>query len=163
MGRLQDKWLGTKYPGTGVVPLSATEVREALFAINGLRVPFRIRDAGPSENADVVAEWWFRMTSTDTPRGVEELRMRLRMRLDPSAPEVRFIQEQWSSAGGGSSMQHGYRRGRAFTVEWKYERGPDGRRRKITTLDTRDVKRALQKAVLSSGWTWRGVLFVTDL
>ncbi|PSJ27623.1 hypothetical protein B7P34_16725 [Streptosporangium nondiastaticum] len=159
MGRLQDKWLGTRYPDNDVVPLSAAEVRNALLTINGPRVPFRIRDAGPTENADVVAEWWFRTTGLDDdmPRRQEEHRLRIRMRLDPSGREVRFIQEKWSSAGGGPHMQHAYRRGRSFTVEWKYERGPDGRRRKVTTLDTRDVKRALQKATLSSGWIWRGV------
>ncbi|MFF7729587.1 hypothetical protein [Streptomyces sp. NPDC008001] len=156
MGRLRDKWLGTKYPDSDVTPLSADDVRSALLAVTGLRVPYRIREAGPAENADVVAEWWFRTTIFDDSRRLEELRLRLRMRLDPSGHEVRFVQEQWSSLGGRPSMQHTYSRGRAFTVEWKYERGPDGRRRKVTTLDTRDVKNALRQVVLESGWIWRG-------
>ncbi|MET9418084.1 hypothetical protein ABZY03_28625 [Streptomyces klenkii] len=155
MGRRLDKWLGTKYPDSDVVPLSAAEVREAMLAVSGLRVPFLIREAGSAEHADVVAEWWFRTRDFDNSKRQEEHRLRLRMYLDPSSREVRVIQEQWSSAGGGLSMRHGYRPGGTFTVQWKYERGPDGRRRRVTTLDTRDVKKALQKAVLNSGWTWR--------
>lgn len=157
MGRLWDKLLGTKYPDSDVVPLSAVEVRDAMLAINGLRVPFLIRNAGPAEHADVVAEWWFRTSSFDNSDRQEEQRLRLRMYLDPSGHEVQAVQEQWSSAGGGPSMQHGYRPGGTFTVEWTRERGPDGRRRRVTTLDTRDVKKALEKVVLSSGWTWRRV------
>ncbi|MEU7114644.1 hypothetical protein [Streptomyces sp. NPDC046182] len=45
--------------------------------------------------------------------------------------------------------------------EWTYERGPDGRRRRVETLrfDSRDMKNPLRNAVLGACWTWRGVTF----
>ncbi|GGX68624.1 hypothetical protein GCM10010324_11760 [Streptomyces hiroshimensis] len=156
MGRLQDKWLGTKYPDSDVVPLSTAEVQDALLAVNGPGVPYRVRNANPSEEGDLVAEWLIQ-TSGFEP-GQQELRkLRIRMCLGASGHEVRTLQEQWTSSRGRLSRSRGYSRGRGFMVERAYERGPDGRRRWVTTLDTRDMRNALRKVVLSSGWTWRGV------
>ncbi|MEX2981324.1 hypothetical protein [Streptomyces sp. C36] len=156
---LWSKILGTKYPDSDVTPLSATEVRDALFAVNSPDVPYRVRKANPWEKADLTAEWW--IPARPSSREKVERRLRIRMRLDPAGHEVRILQEQWTSAREGLAWSGGYSRGGGYSVEraWAYERGPDGRRRRVETyrLDTRDMRNALQKVVLSSGWTWRGV------
>ncbi|AZQ71809.1 hypothetical protein EKH77_11845 [Streptomyces luteoverticillatus] len=159
MGRLWDKWLGTQYPDSDAVPLSAAEVRDALLAANSSAVPYHVRKANPWEKADLVAEW--RIPPRSSFGEQVEQRVRIRMRLNPSEHEVRILQEQWTSARSQLSSSDGYSRGRGHTVErqWTYERGPDGRRRRVETyrLDTRDMRNALRKVVLSAGWTWRGV------
>jgi hypothetical protein len=151
MGRLWDRFTGTEYPDSGFVPLSAAEVRAALLAVNGPEVPFRVRNALPAEKADLVAEWQ-----------VGELKMTLktRMRLVPHNREVRTLDERWEASTPESPGKR-YGRGPATKVarQWRYERGPDGRRHKVETFrfDSRDMRNPLLKAVLSSGWTWRGV------
>ncbi|MDX2933168.1 hypothetical protein [Streptomyces ipomoeae] len=153
MGRFWDKFTGTEYPDSGVVPLSAAEVRSALLALNGAETPFRVRNALPAEKADLVAE-----------RRIKEVGVTLktRMRLDPKNREVRTLTERWEASSPDHSGGR-YGRGQMITVyrQWEYERGPDGRRRKVETFrfDTRDMRMPLLKTVLSAGWTWRGVLF----
>ncbi|QES49279.1 hypothetical protein DEJ50_17155 [Streptomyces venezuelae] len=152
MGRLWDKFTGTMYPDSGVAPLSSTEVRTALFSVNGPDVPFRVRNALPAEKADLVAEWQ-----------VRELKMTLRTRmwLIPENHEVRTLDERWEASTPDSPGKR-YGRGPAPHVarRWTYEQGPDGRRQKVETLrfDSRDMRNPLREAVLGAGWTWRGVL-----
>ncbi|MFD9034591.1 hypothetical protein ACFVZW_26155 [Streptomyces sp. NPDC059567] len=152
MGRLWDKFTGTTYPDSAVAPLSAAEVRTALLSVNGPGVPFRVRNALPSEKADLVAEWQ-----------VRELKMTLktRMRLVPESREVRTLDERWEESTP-DSLGKRYGRGPAPHIarQWTYERGPDGRRQKVETLrfDSRDMSNPLREAVLGAGWIWRGVL-----
>jgi hypothetical protein len=152
MGRLWDKFTGTKYPDSGVVPLSIMEVRAALLALNGSDVPFRVRNALPKEKADLVAECTIREVGVT---------LKTRMRFIPEKHEVRTLDERWET----SSPEHSggrYGRGPATTVfrQWEIKRGPDGRRHKAETFrfDTRDMRNPLLNAVLSAGWSWRGVL-----
>ncbi|MEU8582511.1 hypothetical protein [Streptomyces abikoensis] len=142
------------YPDSDVVPLSVAEIQDALLAFNGRHLPYRVRQASCGETADYVAEWCFQ-THEEGQR--VERRIRIRMRLDASRHEVRSFQEQWTSASGRLSMSHEYSRGSGFVVRWTYERGPDGRRHKVVSLDTRDMRNSLRKMFLSSGWAWRGV------
>ncbi|GAA2952228.1 hypothetical protein [Kitasatospora cinereorecta] len=149
---LWDRYLGTRHPEMGVVPLTPLEVRSALLALNGPGVPFGVRNATPKEG-DLVAECQ-----------LPELRVRLRtrMRLDAAKCEVRAVDEQWEV----SLTEHvrGQRtRGPASAVYrvWGKEMGPDGRERRVETFrfETREMKDPLRQAVLDAGWTWRGVLF----
>ncbi|MBT2457699.1 hypothetical protein [Streptomyces sp. ISL-86] len=152
MGRLFDKWMGTKYPYSGVTPLPAAEVRYALLALNGPDVPFTVRNGTPKEGADLVAECRIPKLG---------LTLKTRMRLIPAAREVRALDERWET---GSHEHSGarYGRGQATTVykEWEFKEGPDGRRRMVETFrfDTRAIKDPLRNTVLGSGWTWRGVM-----
>ncbi|MET9768902.1 hypothetical protein [Streptomyces sp. NPDC006415] len=152
MGRWRDRFTGTRYPDSGVAPLSAAEVRAALLAVNGLGVPFRVRNALPAEKADLVAEW-----------RVPELKMRLktRMRLLTDTHEVRALDERWE-ASTPDSLGKRYGRGPAPHIarRWSHEQGPDGRRHKVETFrfDSRDMRNPLRQAALDAGWTWRGVL-----
>ncbi|WP_242645419.1 hypothetical protein [Streptomyces triculaminicus] len=106
---LWSKILGTKHPDSDVAPRSATEARNALFAVNSPDVPYRVRRANPWEKADLTAEWWIPARSSS--REKVERRLRIRMRLDPSGHEVRILQEQWTSAREGLSRSGGYSRG----------------------------------------------------
>ncbi|MDN0193691.1 hypothetical protein [Streptomyces sp. S.PNR 29] len=148
---LFDKLAGTRYPDPGVVPLPAADVRAALLVLDGPEVPYRIRNALPAEKADLVAEWQVRELRT---------RLRTRMRLVPEHHEVRVLEERWDLSPDRSRR---YGRGPTPTVsrQWTYERGPDGRRRRVETFrfDSREMSHSLRNAVLDSGWTWRGVLF----
>lgn len=145
---LFDRLTGTSGPRAGAASLSAATVRTALLAINGPGVPYAVREGTPGERADLVAEWHV--------RGLD-LRLRTRMRLVPARREVRAVDEQWD----GVTREYG--RGPTTTVsrQWTYERGPDGRRRRVETLrvDPREMRNPLRAAVIGAGWTWRGVLF----
>lgn len=52
-------------------------------------------------------------------------------------------------------MSREYGRGGGFSVAWTYERGPDGRRRRVKTWDTRELSNVLRQSVLDAGWSWR--------
>ncbi|MEU5437632.1 hypothetical protein AB0G73_30245 [Streptomyces sp. NPDC020719] len=138
---------GTRFPESGVVPRSATEVRAALLALGGPDVPYRVREAFAQERADLAAEWRI---------GELGLRLKVRMRLDRERHEVRALEERWDA------KEHTYGRGQMSGVhkEWTYERGADGRRHLVETLNVRtsDMRDALRDTVLEAGWGWRGVL-----
>ncbi|MFD5548892.1 hypothetical protein ACFWJQ_19495 [Streptomyces goshikiensis] len=152
MGRLFDKWMGTKYPDGGVEPLPVLEVRGALLALGGPDARFRVRNALPGERADLVAE-------CRVPEVC--LTLKTRMLFVPSKREVRALNEQWEERSQEHSRGQ-YGRGPATMVykKWEFRRGADGRRHRVETFrfDTRDVKNPLRDTVLAAGWTWRGVL-----
>ncbi|MFE9843912.1 hypothetical protein [Streptomyces goshikiensis] len=152
MGRLFDKWMGTEYPDGGVEPLPALELRDALLALGGPGVRFRVRNALPGERADLVSE-------CRVPEVC--LTLRTRMLFVPSKGEVRALDEQWEERAQEHSRGQ-YGRGQATMVykKWEFQRGADGRRHRVETFrfDTRDVKNPLRDTVLAAGWTWRGVL-----
>ncbi|WP_186779091.1 hypothetical protein [Streptomyces salinarius] len=147
-----ERLTGTRYPASGVAPLAVAEVRDVLLAVNGPGVPYRVRLAGSGEKGDVVADWRISQRSFGQQG---DQRLTLRMLLDPGRHEVRVLQEQWTKTGEKWSASRGYGRGGGFSVEWTYERGPDGRRRRVNTLDTREMSRVLRQSVLSAGWSWR--------
>ncbi|MFB8396721.1 MULTISPECIES: hypothetical protein [Streptomyces] len=169
MGRLWDKYTGTRYPDSGVAPRPTMELREALLALNGQDVPFRIRYAFPKEKADLVAEW--RVLKPASGSGLSrkqvELRLKIRMRFVPLQREVRTLDEQVQVTWVGDppklavSRESGSGPAPRVAREWTYEKGPDGRRRKVETFrfDSRDMKNPLRDMVLGAGWTWRGVVY----
>ncbi|MEU0597700.1 hypothetical protein ABZ484_05520 [Streptomyces sp. NPDC006393] len=164
-----DRLTGTKYPDSGVPPLASPEVRAALLALNGAGNPYLVRNARPAEKADLVVDW--RMpepgagSSYSTRR--REQSIKTRIRLDASRREARAVDE-WRKVvrvGNPPGLTVGREHGRGpvnmVYREWTYERGPDGRRRRVEAFrfDSREVKVPLQEAVLGAGWTWRGVVF----
>ncbi|MEW2414291.1 hypothetical protein AB0953_11285 [Streptomyces sp. NPDC046866] len=158
--------MGTRRPESGAPAIPTTELRAALLALNGTEVPFSVRDAG-AEGSDLLAEWrvlepaW----GTGVSRRQVERTMKVWMRLLPKEREVRAMDEQWTvtRAGDPPGVTVGRERGRgplrSVHKEWVYEKGPDGRRRKVESfsLDTRDMKNPLRDTVTGAGWTWRGV------
>ncbi|MFF2509681.1 hypothetical protein [Streptomyces sp. NPDC058086] len=149
---LLDKLTGTKYPDSGVVPLSGTEVRAALLALNGPDVPYRVRNALPAEKADLVAECRIRRVGVT---------LKTRMRLVPEKHEVRFLDERWENRSSDhADAQYGRGHAPAVYRRWEMKQGPDGRQHKVEAFrfDTREMTNPLQQAVLDAGWTWHGVL-----
>jgi hypothetical protein len=158
-----DKLTGTKYPDSTVVPLPTSELRAVLLALNGTGVPFRVRDAFAAEKADLVAEWQIvlpRRGESLFAREVERS-MKARMRLVSAKREVLVLDEVREVPLVGNPPRRGlsrqWSRGPYVERQWTYERGPDGRRRKVATFDSRDMRDPLRNTVLGAGWTWRGV------
>lgn len=120
MGCLWNKLTGTKYPVCDVAPLSASQVRAVLLALNGADVAYRVRNALPAEKADLVAECHVRRVG---------VRLKTRMRLIPEKQEVRFLHERWENRPPDSANGQ-YGRGHAPAVyrQWEFERVPDGKR-----------------------------------
>ncbi|MGW2874775.1 hypothetical protein ACWDBP_00435 [Streptomyces sp. NPDC001233] len=155
MGGIWDKLTGgTKRPGPGVAPLPIQEVRAKLLALNGPDVRYLVRPGVPEEKADLAAECQIQQVGVT---------LKIRMRLIPEKHEVRVLEERWAKRSLQNSNGE-YGRGHAPTVyrQFDFKRGPDGRRRKVETFrfDTREMTVPLQRAVLSAGWTWRGVLWL---
>ncbi|MEU1028035.1 hypothetical protein ABZ402_04650 [Streptomyces mirabilis] len=147
-----DKLTGTRYPDSGVVLLSAMELRAALLVLNGPDVPFRVRNALPKEKADLVAECRIREVS---------VALKTRMRLILEKHEVRFLDERWERRSSGhADAQYGRGHAPAVYRQWETKQDPDGRRCKVETFrfDTREMTDPLRNVVLGAGWTWRGVL-----
>ncbi len=156
--------MGTKYPGSGVTPLPAEEVRAALLALNGTGVPFRVRHGFGGQEADLVAEWRLVVPAMDDSLGSRQVErtMKARMRLVAAGCEVHVLEEVREVALSGNPPRPGmtrqWSRGPYVRRQWTYERGPDGRRQKVVLFDSRDMRDRLRNTVLGAGWTWRGVL-----
>ncbi|MFJ2824360.1 hypothetical protein ACIO7M_25050 [Streptomyces toxytricini] len=166
MGRLRDKWMGTLHADPGAQALPTQELRAALLALNGTGVPFGVREAGGG--VDLIAEWRYLEPATGSGLRREQVErtVRISMRLLAKDREVRAADEQWTvtraGPAPGRTVSKGHSKGpvRWGQKEWTYEKGPDGRRRKVVGFDvsiTRDMKDPLRKAVVGAGWTWRGV------
>ncbi|MDQ8707890.1 hypothetical protein RCO28_36290 [Streptomyces sp. LHD-70] len=165
---LFDKLTGTRRPAGGVAPCSAEEVHAALLALNGPEVPYVVRD-GAAEGVDLVAEW--RMTEpawhTFFARTQLSRAVQIRMRLVSEDHEVRVAEEQrevtWVGGSPRFAMSREYGRGPTKTVSrhWTIGRRSDGHVERTETFryDSSELKEPLQGAVLTAGWTWRGVLF----
>ncbi|MFE5626598.1 hypothetical protein ACFQ8S_31615 [Streptomyces virginiae] len=166
MGRLRDKWRGTRYPEPGTRAIPTQELRTALLALNGTGVPFSVREAGGG--VDLIAEWKCLEPATGSGLSREQVErtFRISLRLLAEDREVRAADEQRTvtraGPAPGRTVGKGHGKGpiRWVHKEWTYEKGPDGRRQKVVTFDvnvTRDMKDPLRTAVLGAGWTWRGV------
>ncbi|GAA3797552.1 hypothetical protein ACFS5L_31530 [Streptomyces phyllanthi] len=165
---LFDKLTGTKHPDDGVAPRPAEEVRAALLGLNRPDVPYVIRN-GAAEGADLVAEWRMREPAWQTVFIESQLtrHVRIRMRLVKEDHEVRALEEGWEVTRVGNpprlEISKQYTRGPDRTVSRHYtvNRGESGRLEATETFrfDGAELRNPLQDAVLTSGWTWRGVIF----
>ncbi|MFM9458195.1 hypothetical protein [Streptomyces europaeiscabiei] len=165
---LFDKLSGTKHPDDGVALRSAEEVRAALLGLNRPDVPYVIRE-GAAEGAHLVAEWrlaepaWQAVfTESQLSRAV-----RIRMRLVQEGHEVRALEEGREVTRVGNppklKISGAYSRGpnRAVSRRYSIQRGDSGRLEATETFrfDSADLRDPLRDAVLTSGRTWRGVVF----
>ncbi|MFB7258148.1 hypothetical protein [Streptomyces nojiriensis] len=152
MGRFWDKRTGTRYPPHQVTPVDAHRLREALLALGGPGARFAVREGTAGERADLVAECRI---------GEMRLTLKTSMLLVPAKHEVRTLEERWEPAVEHSGEQYGRGPGKAVYRQWEFQRGADGRRRKVETFrfETAEMKNPLQNTILRAGWTWRGVLF----
>ncbi|MFJ2650354.1 hypothetical protein ACIO1C_26985 [Streptomyces sp. NPDC087420] len=162
-----DMLTGTTRPADGVAPGSAGEVRIALLGLNQPDVPYVVRD-GAAYGADLMAEWRMAEPAWQTLFVESQLTraVRIRMRVVRETHEVRVIEEQWEVTRVGNpprlAMSSKYTRGPDRTVSrrWTVGRGENGRLEatEIFRFDARDLRNPLRDAVLTLGWTWRGVI-----
>ncbi|WP_189859610.1 hypothetical protein [Streptomyces poonensis] len=91
---------------------------------------------------------------------------RIRMRLVPEKHEVRALEKSWEVTRIGNppelKISGEYTRGPDRTVSRHYtvQRGENGDLEATETFrfSAADLRNPLRDAVLTSGWTWRGVL-----
>ncbi|MDQ1047884.1 hypothetical protein [Streptomyces sp. V4I2] len=165
---LLDKLTGTKHPDEGVVPRSAEEVRTALLGLDRPDAPYVIRDGAP-EGADLVAEWRVRDPAWENffVRSQLSRAVRIRMRLVQDGHQVRALEEGWEVTRVGNpprlAISKQYTRGPDRTVSRRYtvQRGDSGGLEATETFrfDSGELRNPLRDAVLTSGWTWRSVVF----
>ena len=162
-----DFFTSTRKPAAGVPVLSAGEVKQRLLATNRPTAPYRIVD-GAADGVDVVAEWkvvdaqWYEIFE----KAGYKKTFRILMKLDPAKHEVRAqdreMEISWSagvpklsySVSGfkGQTQEISFGAQYAFTEElapgqvYKYR------------FNTNEIKKPLQEAVTSCGWTYRGVV-----
>jgi hypothetical protein len=164
---LFDKLTGTKRPADGVAPRPAAEVRAVLLGLNRSDVPYVIRD-GRAEGAELVAEWRMLEPAWQTffARNQVSRVLQVRMRLVPEKNEVRSLDQQYEVTWVGGipslSISAQVQRGQVQTVskQWTLGGGNDGGLEATETFsfDSSALENPLQDAVLSAGWTWRGVV-----
>lgn len=174
VGRLWDKWMGTRRADAGIAAVSTQELRVALLELADTGVPFSIRETGTGTGtgagrggADLLAEWTFLepASGSGATRSQVERTLKVWMSLNPREREVRAVDEQYevTRAGPPPGRTVGRARGRGpirgVQKEWTLEKGPDGRTRRVETFsfDSRDLKDPLRSTVVGAGWTWRGV------
>ncbi|MDQ8705263.1 hypothetical protein RCO28_22590 [Streptomyces sp. LHD-70] len=169
---LFDRLTGTRRPAAGVTPLPADDVRAALLALNGPEVPYVIHGGAPGqdlpERADLVAEWrisdpaWYAFFArTHVSRTFQVC-----LRLVTEKHEVRAVDRQWEVTWAGGtptlSLSAEATRGQVRTTShrWTFGGGVHGSGTEVTSrrFDSAALKDPLREAVLSAGWTWRGVV-----
>jgi hypothetical protein len=165
---LLDLFTSTKRPSASTPVLPADEVRTRLLNINRATAPFHLID-GASEGVDVIAEWKIVDASWHTifsKAGLSKT-FKIYMKLHPENHEVRAVDREcsvsWSagvpavslvaSAFRGQEQSIEFGRGYAFTETLSPTEVYNYR------FDTREIKKPIQEAVTSCGWTYKGVAF----
>jgi len=165
---LFDSLSSTKRPPAGTPILSGDEVLTRLNALNRQSAPYQIVD-GASEKVDLIAEWkivdakWYEIFAK---AGVTKV-FRIHLKLDETSHEVRAMDREftvaWSAgvprltvaAKAFKGQMQSVEFGKGFAFTEKLEAGQVYNYR----FDTREIKKPLQEAVTSCGWTYKGVAF----
>ncbi|MBE9375654.1 hypothetical protein IQ251_14470 [Saccharopolyspora sp. HNM0983] len=159
---------GIKRPDSNAAVLPAEQVRAAILAINRPTAPFIIREGGEGDEGDLVAEW--RVADMQWHNVFNQARLKkqftVSMRFDVENVEVRSVDEQrslsWKLGVTGASYQSSKARGRMYQNSYTltatpfYEHGETGQVYAYR-FHTSELKKPLQQAVLSAGWTWRSI------
>ncbi len=162
-----DFFTSTRKPAAGVAVLPPEQVKQKLLALNRPSAPWKIAD-GAADGVDVVAEWkivdaqWYEIFAK---AGLSRS-FRILMKLDPAKHEVRAQDREYevswtagvpklsiaASAFRGQKQEISFGTAYAFTEELKPGEVYNYR------FNTNELKKPLQDAVTSSGWTYRGVV-----
>lgn len=161
-----DFMTSTKRPAAGVAPASPEKVKQALLAVNRPTAPFRVVD-GKADGADLVAEWkvvdaqWYGIFEKS---GFKKT-FRILMKLDPAKHEVRALDKEleveWTAGVPKLSMKASAFRGQKQEISFgagygfTEEAGP-GQVYKYR-FNTNELKKPLQDAATSNGWSYKGV------
>jgi hypothetical protein len=157
-----------KRPSSGTPVLSEQEVRARLMGLNRPTAPYQIMD-GTAESVDLIAEWkivdaqWYEIFAK---AGLSKV-FKIYLKLDPSAHEVRGMDREytisWSAGAPKLSVAVSSFKGQTQSIEF-------GKAYAFTEtltpgqvynyrFDTREIKKPIQDAVTSCGWTYKGVAF----
>jgi len=165
---LFDFLTSTKRPPVGTAVLSADDVRKRLLSVNRPTAPYRVID-GASEDVDVIAEWKIVNASWNeifAKAGLTKT-FNIFMKLHPEDHEVRAVDREytvsWSaglptvklavSAFRGQIQSKEFGKAYAFTETLAPGQVYNYR------FDTSEIKKPIQEAVTSCGWTYKGVAF----
>jgi hypothetical protein len=158
----------TRRPAGGTAVLSAHEVRKRILTVNRTTAPYRVID-GASERVDLIAEWKIVDASWNeifAKAGLTET-FSIFMKLHPEEHEVRAVDRQytvsWSAGLPSVTLAVSAFRGQVQSIEF-------GKAYAFTEtvapgevynyhFDTREIKKPIQEAVTSCGWTYKGVAF----
>lgn len=157
-----------KKPDKNMPVLSADEVKQRLLTLNRETAPYRIID-GSSEKADLIAEWkivdakWYEIFAKANLTKV----FRIYMKFDEAKHEVRAKDEeytvQWKAGVPSLSVSVQKFQGQMTSVEFGTayaftEELAPGQVYKYR-FSTNEIKKPIQEAVASCGWTYKGVAF----
>ena len=165
---LFDFLTSTKRPPAGAPALSPGEVRTRLLSVNRPTAPWRVID-GVAEGVDLIAEWKIVDASWNAifARAHLAKTFNIFMKLHPEAHEVRAVDREYtvSWAAGLPTVRLAVSafRGQSQTIEF-------GKAYAFTEtlapgqiynyrFDTSEIRKPIQEAVNSCGWTYKGVAF----
>ena len=158
----------TKHPEANTPVLSPQEVRNKILSLNRPTSPFHIIDGAP-EKVDLIAEWkivdakWYEIFAK---AGLTKV-FKIYMKLDANAHEVRAVDREytiaWTAGVPKLSLSVSAFRGQTQSIEF-------GAQYAFTEtlspglvynyrFNTQEIKKPLQEAVTSCGWTNKGVAF----
>ncbi|MFI7010233.1 hypothetical protein [Streptomyces sp. NPDC050145] len=146
--------------------MTRAHVHSALLALDDPDKPWRIR-AGQS-GADIVAEWHMIEPAWGRGRDREQTERRFKfvLRLDESAREARVLAHVHEVTRRGKNLRWVAEkkvgrgpRTRVWSKKFHWEKDAEGRRQRVYSVDfdSNYMRDPMQKVVLGSGWTWRGV------
>ena len=165
---LLDFFTSTKRPEPDTPVCSQDEVRTRILAVNRPTAPYQIID-GSSEGVDLIAEWkivdaeWYEIFAK---AGLEKV-FKIYLKFDDSEKAVRTKDYQYtltwsagvpnlevsSSKSWGQTQSVQFGSAYAFTEELRPGEVYNYR------FSTGELKRPIQEAVTSCGWTYKGVTF----
>jgi hypothetical protein len=165
---LFDVLTSTKRPPAGTPVLPADEVRKRMLSVNRPTTPYRVID-GSSEGVDLIAEWKIVDASWNAifARAGLSKTFSIFMKLHPEAHELRAADREytvsWAAGFPTIRLATSAFRGQSQTVEF-------GKAYAFTEtlapglvynyrFDTNEIKKPIQEAVNSCGWTYKGVAF----
>jgi hypothetical protein len=165
---LFDFLTSTKRPPAGIAVLSADEVRRRLLSVNRPTAPYRVID-GASEGVDVIAEWKIVDASWNEIFAKASLTktFSIFMKLHPEEHEVRAVDREytvsWSAGLPTVKLAVSAFRGQVQSIEFGKaygftETSAPGQVYNYR-FDTSEIKKPIQEAVTSCGWTYKGVAF----
>lgn len=158
----------TKRPAKGTPVLSAEELRARLLALNRPTAPYRIGD-GSTEAVDLIAEWriveaqWYELFAK---AGISKV-FKIYLKLDAAAHEVRAMDREcsveWSAGIPSLSVAVSAFRGQMTSVEfgtaYAYTENLSPGQVYKYRFNTNEIKKPVQDAVTTCGWTYKGVAF----
>jgi hypothetical protein len=163
-----DFLLSTKRPPAGTAVLSAQAVRDKLLGVNRATAPFQVVD-GAAEGVDLIAEWkivdakWYEIFAK---AGLKKV-FKIYLKFDENEHQVRAVDREytvsWSAGVPQISLEVSAFRGQTQSIEfgaaYAFTESPAPGQIYNYRFDTREIKKPIQDAVTSCGWTYKGVAF----